>query len=382
MFKVAVYFISTITICLSLSANAFAQFSYELGQTDDGLRYIRVDGAFPFDPDISHFNQIVRQHDPAVVVFNSPGGNPFGAMALGRQIRAAGLATFQFRGSECASACTFAFMGGVMRFAEAGSLGVHRSSYSEGLSIGASDAIAIVQQHTAEIMSYMIEMGVDPSLMQLAMSYDADDIRYLSRSEMERYRVVTIDPSAFQEEQTPQATIPSQQPQASIAPPPRAPNLTIPEALSGRVLHPAGRAELKQQPATDAVTLSPFFNGDYLKIHQSRDRWYYVTAGGRSGWLHHSWVFVDQFQSGPFAQRHVQIKSFENYQEAEAYIRSSSLPLRAYLATNGWIAITLDATYSQDEARDLILGLKERALVPDDSFITYGNTYARKVCCE
>lgn len=374
-------FIAALT-WLGATGVASAQLSYSPQQTDDGLRYLLVEGTFPFEPDITYFNYLVRQHDPSVVVFNSSGGNPFGAIAVGRQIRAHGLATLQFRGLECASACAFAFMGGVIRAAEPGALGVHRSSYSDALSVGASDAVSVVQQHTAEIMLYMNEMGVDPALMQLAMSYDADDIRYLSRREMEQYRVVTTGVATQSQGSVPPPQ-PPQQPQASIAPPVlRGPDLSIPEPRSGRVLHPRGQADLKFQPATDAANVSTLVNGASIAILESRDRWYRVMSGGSAGWLHHSWVFVDQYESGPFAQRHVQIKSFDNYREAEAFIRSSSLPLRAYLATNGWIAITLDATYSQEQARELILALKANQMIPDDSMMTYGNTYARRVCCQ
>ncbi|AZO12505.1 MULTISPECIES: hypothetical protein [unclassified Mesorhizobium] len=51
------------------------------------------------------------------------------------------------------------------------------------------EAAARVQLGTAAIISYVIEMGVDPSLMELASSYDQHDIRYLSASEMAELRV-------------------------------------------------------------------------------------------------------------------------------------------------------------------------------------------------
>ncbi len=41
-------------------------------------------------------------------------------------------------------------------------------------------------------MSYMSEMGVDPKLMELALSYDRSDMRYLSASEMAELRVTNV----------------------------------------------------------------------------------------------------------------------------------------------------------------------------------------------
>ncbi|MHA6687848.1 hypothetical protein [Mesorhizobium sp. A556] len=97
--------------------------------------------------------------------------------------------------------------------------------------------------------------------------------------------------------------------------------------------------------------------------------------------MHDTWVYVDQFESGPFSQRHVQIKSFDNLSDAEAYVRSAPIPLSAYLATNGWFAITLADTYPQEMATNLAKQMKDRGAIPDDAYVTYGNTYVRMVCC-
>ncbi len=52
---------------------------------------------------------------PKAITFNSNGGNVVSAMAYGRMIRSLGLAAFQLRAAQCASACTLAFLGGVIR---------------------------------------------------------------------------------------------------------------------------------------------------------------------------------------------------------------------------------------------------------------------------
>jgi len=111
-------------------AVAKAELSYISGEGDDGLRYVVVEGAFTQRDNLSDFEKAIRSFRPKVIGFDSEGGNIFKAMELGRIIRRHGLATIQLRQLECASACALAFMGGRSRYAEPGSIGVHKSSFS------------------------------------------------------------------------------------------------------------------------------------------------------------------------------------------------------------------------------------------------------------
>lgn len=124
-----------------------------------------------------------------VVTFDSNGGHVLSAMAYGRMIRSLGLSTLQLRSSQCASACALAFVGGVNREADPGAIGVHQSSFSPESNIEGSAAVAAVQVMTAEIMAYLIEMDVDPKLLQLSLSVPSDDMRYLTANEMQNYKV-------------------------------------------------------------------------------------------------------------------------------------------------------------------------------------------------
>jgi hypothetical protein len=80
-------------------------------------------------------------------------------------------------------------MGGTPRFAEPGSVGLHKSSFSDNATLNVADAVSEVQQMTAKVIAYMTEMGIDPALLQMALSYESNDIRFLSGSEMERYHL-------------------------------------------------------------------------------------------------------------------------------------------------------------------------------------------------
>ena len=140
-------------------------------------------------------------------------------MELGRLIRSFRLNTLQPKGPDCSSACALAFLGGVVRWSEPGAIGVHKSSFSGNHAIDMQTAVSAVQQLTADVRSYMIAMGVDPALLQLSLQYDSDDMRYLSRSEMEQYRVISREAGRQQtaQPQTPPPSTPS--PQIAAAPP-------------------------------------------------------------------------------------------------------------------------------------------------------------------
>ncbi|MGX8007721.1 hypothetical protein ACVDG8_001290 [Mesorhizobium sp. ORM8.1] len=161
--------------------------------------FLVVSGEFGVNEPLVDFSNAVLSSGARVIVFDSPGGSVGSAMQLGRMIRAAGLDTLQVRQLQCVSACSLAFMGGVRRYADPGSVGVHRSSFGPENGMSADDAVANVQAATAEIMSYMIEMGVDPKLMAVALSYDRSDMRYLSSSEMADLRVTNVAQSQLPE---------------------------------------------------------------------------------------------------------------------------------------------------------------------------------------
>jgi hypothetical protein len=349
---------------------ALARLSYEPLTTEEGHRIIVVEGEFEFSDDLTGFAALVRSHQPQAIVFNSGGGNIVKAMELGRMIRSFGLNTFQIRGAECASACALAFLGGATRAAQPGSIGVHKSSFSNTAGVDAEAAVSAVQQMTAEVISYITEMGADPGLLELAYRYDSDDIRYLSRSEMERYRIVPgssepIQFGAARAVQPPPTSAPGEQDLFSI-----------PQALSGLVRHP------NAEPSEHAADLAILRNGTAVQIVSDAARWFGVSAGGLSGFLHHTWVRVDQYEHGSFEQRYIQIKSFKRYAESEAYARSSPLPVGVYLNSNGWFAIAIDEDYDRESAAQTLRALKQQGAVPSDSIMTSGNTYVRKVCCD
>jgi hypothetical protein len=360
-----------------------AKLGYSIDRFGDGGTYIVVAGQFEYTDNLDEFLLMVAQHKSTLVTFASNGGNVVKAMELGRLIRRLGLSTFQARGLECTSACALAFVGGVKRLAEAGSIGVHKTSFSDTSKMTAAEAVAAIQSITAFTAAYLKEMDVDPEFLHLSMRYEADDIRFLSKSEMVALRVTNLDvPPSTSASPQPQSAAPGPYANLPSAPPALEKNpFAMPAALSGRVRHPRGAVALKQNPDEKAGDLPRIQNGTVVTIISNDNFWYGVRTPVGTGYLHHTWVMVDQFERGAFDDRYVQIKSFQTYEDAQAYARSFRYRSAVYLSTTGWFAVVLDGRHTPERAGELIVSLRGARHIPDDSFITYGNSYVKRVCC-
>lgn len=381
--------------CVSVSVAALLAFAmdasaltFETAPLDGSATAIIVSGVFAPSENLSEFTSKVSSvgGKSIFVIFKSPGGNPSTAMRLGRLIRAMELTVIQPREMQCESACALAFMGGSKRIAETGAIGVHKTSFSDSTAISVDDAVSFIQHQTAETISYMTEMGIDPGLLQLSLRYERDDMRYLSKSEMAQFRVTNVDGSGVAPNEPPRvAAVPAPQATTSALPSYRIadddPRFHIPTAKAGALRVPKGKEFLRSGEDQASGKLISMRNGDRVEILAVGDRWYKVRTKDREGYLHHNWVKVDQFLKQPFENRYIQIKSFDNFPEAEAFVRGSGLPLTAYLATNKWYAVTLSRSLPASGASALLKELKSRGAVPDDAFMTVGNTYVKDVCC-
>ena len=149
----------------------------------------------PIDADApDRLSRALNGVDGQIIVWlNSPGGNLFAGMQLGRVMRQHGAWTYiidhrRLRPGECYSACGLAFLGGIRRFNDNGArYGVHRASLQGGPGTGSRDLAADLY---AAIESYVREMGVDVRLLDLWKKTGPDEIYLLSQQEAEDLRVV------------------------------------------------------------------------------------------------------------------------------------------------------------------------------------------------
>lgn len=182
-------FFLAVVVSLAWIGTARADIRFEIIPIENSSPILLLKGAFNTSDNPELFAREVATSGAKVITFNSGGGNVVKAMAYGKMIRSLGLSTLQLRAAECASACALAFLGGVNRQAEPGSIGVHQASFSPDANLDGTTAVAAVQALTAQIISYLIEMDVDPKLLQLSLSVSSQDMRYLTAAEMESFKV-------------------------------------------------------------------------------------------------------------------------------------------------------------------------------------------------
>jgi hypothetical protein len=144
------------------------------------------------------------QYPPGTVRLHSPGGSLVGGIGLGETFRAHGLDTAvgssDFKTIDetpgvCASACAYAFLGGVERsLAKDAKLGFHRfyvkdSSVASSVPLFTGTDLDAAQKTTAALVLYAIKMGIDARLITVASEAGPDQMRWIKNDEARDLRV-------------------------------------------------------------------------------------------------------------------------------------------------------------------------------------------------
>lgn len=125
---------------------------------------------------------------PHSVTFHSPGGSLVGGIALGHLLRELKLDSHVGKGSECASACMIAFIGGWSRkVTHDGRIGNHQ------LSSTASDLANIgdIQTLIGLLSKYHTEMNVSPLAVTAAMTKRSNQMYWYTPRERAEWGIVT-----------------------------------------------------------------------------------------------------------------------------------------------------------------------------------------------
>jgi len=137
-------------------------------------------------------DHLARGTVPATVFLDSPGGSVADALAIGRSLRALGVATRISAADVCLSACPYILAAGTTRTVDTDAwVGVHQHYFGENTALPAFLAVADIQRGQGEVMGYLIEMGIDPGLMQPALLTPPDEIYLLLPEELAGFRLVT-----------------------------------------------------------------------------------------------------------------------------------------------------------------------------------------------
>jgi len=183
-----------------------------------GCAYVQATGEITSDTS-KEFEAFAAKHLAAGIVrLNSPGGSLAGGIALGELFRSRGISTEVGSSAPitgvvdpgvadrsqgvCASACAYAFLGGVERsLDERAKLGFHRFYEENALErpsakLFTGQDLGDAQIITAGLTLYTLKMGVDASLIALAASAGPNEMYWISREEAQKLRVTYI-PSAY-----------------------------------------------------------------------------------------------------------------------------------------------------------------------------------------
>jgi len=153
------------------------------------------------------FDDFLAQHPdaPRLVRLNSRGGLIVFAMRLGQMIREGGFDTvvgrvkmhhadgrIETQFSNCYSACTLAFLGGLRRRVDRGDFGIHRPAIDRARIGRTVDEEQIEQGMRLSgfvFAAYVVQMGVDAEF--ITRSFADPDIHLLDHDDLVRLKVVT-----------------------------------------------------------------------------------------------------------------------------------------------------------------------------------------------
>lgn len=147
-------------------------------------------------PDLDAVNEAAnfssQSRKQAVFRLNSEGGDVETAIAIGRKLRKIGAFALTFHQGRCYSACVFILAGATTRGLSE-SIGVHRPfSTSTEISF---QKIQTNQKRIENISKeYLKEVNVSPTLYDFMNSIPPERIHLLSKSELQNFGILEIDP--------------------------------------------------------------------------------------------------------------------------------------------------------------------------------------------
>jgi len=171
-----------------------------------GCAYVQATGEITSDTSREFEAFASKQLAADIVRLNSPGGSLVGGIALGELFRSRGICTEVGSSAPrdpgvadrspgvCASACAYAFLGGVERSLDEGAkLGFHRFYQENALErpsakLFTGQDLGDAQIITAGLTLYTLKMGVDASLIALAASAGPNEMHWISREEAQKLR--------------------------------------------------------------------------------------------------------------------------------------------------------------------------------------------------
>lgn len=190
--------------CVNAEAMTFRQAAS--GGSCNSCVWTAAEGEITSETPEAFRSYLAQEQFPGRIVFDSPGGNVGAAIRLGRLIREARLQTSVgqtrlFEGStfeseilkgRCESACVLAYVGGLVRMIDEGSLGVHQFFDPAGGAIP-SEATQLLM---GQILLYLLDMRINTQILSIASGTPPSGMHHLTAEELSDLRL--LDSRALQ----------------------------------------------------------------------------------------------------------------------------------------------------------------------------------------
>jgi hypothetical protein len=151
---------------------------------------------------LEQVNAQQRFSGPVTVYLNSLGGDGIAGMQIGRLLRQAKAHTIV--DGQCASACFYIFLGGVVRSAQGGQLGFHAAQVKKKIRLFhvfefeyipdlATDPIAkrLLNEGNAQLRKFLSLMCVEKTLVEMMAETPPQQLRWLNHQELLEFGVLT-----------------------------------------------------------------------------------------------------------------------------------------------------------------------------------------------
>jgi hypothetical protein len=141
------------------------------------------------------FKKYIESVSPGVSIkLNAYGGDINTALRVGRLIRDIRAEVSVEPHDKCISSCIFLLLGGVERKLR-GDVGIHSPYYSaRSTKLTRSEISRANEQQRALIAKYLDDMNVPLSLLDFIYKTPPDSIHFLSRAELAKYHLNSVDP--------------------------------------------------------------------------------------------------------------------------------------------------------------------------------------------
>jgi hypothetical protein len=124
------------------------------------------------------------------VIFNSPGGNVYGAMEWAAYAQQHGINTGIMAGGRCVSACVFAWAAGPFKSAAPdASIGVHRPSLNGSNASMGPDSTPVSDEAIAPLARFLASRGAPQSVIGALYDVSPSDVHWLTADELAEWRV-------------------------------------------------------------------------------------------------------------------------------------------------------------------------------------------------